>query len=202
MPANFYKMEGRSIIPGSWGDYGDILQQGMTAHSPRISGRLALERTGPYMPPLTLPGFSIILTNEARELLESSGLTGFAFLPVEKKLIVELRWETWDLSAEEPAEYPESGEPEDYILARPHSPATAAALGDLWELIVPFNVEILRPAPIVNSYKDLQINLGTWDGVDFIRSREYGRCLLSQRAMEWISGHWQRYVEFHAFRAA
>jgi hypothetical protein len=202
MLENFFKMEARSIIPGLWGDYGDILQHGMTAHSPRINGRLALERTGPYIPTVTLPGFSIVLTSEARELLESSGLTGFSFLPVEKRLIVELHWESWDLSAREPAEYPNSGEPEDYILARPHSPTAAVALGDLWEVIVTFNVEVLRPTSTANSYRDLQIDLRSWNGADFLRSREYGGCLFSQRAHDWISEHWEKYVEFHPFPAA
>jgi hypothetical protein len=103
--------------------------------------------------------------------LESSGLTGFTFLSVEKKLIVELHWEAWNMSAEEPPEYPASGEPEGYILEKPHSTTAATALGELWEVVVPLTVEILRPTPIVSSYKDLQINLSTWDGSDLIRGR-------------------------------
>ena len=86
----------------------------MTTHRPRLAGKLALERTGPYIPPITLPG-DIVLTSEARNLLEVSGLSGFSFLAVEKALIVELHWESWNLTADEPAEYPESEEPEDYI---------------------------------------------------------------------------------------
>src|ERR1700743_1057940 len=118
MPLGFFKMDAVSIIPGDWGDYREILQHGMTAHSPRIDGRLALERTGPYIPPITLPGFSVVITDAARTLMVSSGLTGFTFLPVEKKLIVELHWEIWDLNDDEPAEYPASGEPEGYILGK------------------------------------------------------------------------------------
>jgi len=34
-------------------------------------------------------------------------------------------------------QYPESGEPEDFILERPHSPAIAAALGGVWPTIHP-----------------------------------------------------------------
>src|SRR5580698_2746779 len=153
---NFFKIEGRPILPESWGDYGDILQHGMTAHSRRVGSSLALERTGPYIPPITLPGAGdIILTSEARRLLESSGLSGFDFQPVEKVLIVEVRWETWDLNDEDPPEYPNSGEPEDYILGKQHSPAAAEALGDLWEISVAHTATVLRPTPIVKSYKDL-----------------------------------------------
>jgi len=123
MAASFFKISGRSIIPRGWGDYGDILQHGMTADVPRVDGRLALERSGPYIPPITLPGIGdIVLTSEAQKLLESSALSGFSFLPVEKALVVELHWETWNLDAEQPTQFPESGEPEDYILRKRTSP--------------------------------------------------------------------------------
>jgi hypothetical protein len=196
---SFFKASARSIT--AWGDYGDILQHGMTMHSPRVDGRLALERTGPYIPPITFPGRSIILTDAARTLLESSSLTTFSFLPVEKKLIVELHWESWNLSAEEPADYPSAGEPEDYILGKPHSPTVAMAMGELWELVIPLNVEILRPAPTVSSYKELTIDLRTWDGTDLLRSRAYGGTLFSQRAQDWFTEHWGQYVTFDPFSA-
>jgi hypothetical protein len=200
MTMSFFKIAGRSIAPGGWGDYGDILQHGMTAHSPRLNGRLALERTGPYIPPITLPGLGdMVLTSEARRLLESSGLTGFTFLPVEKTLVVELRWETWDRNAEEPPEWPESGEPEDYILGQAHSPAAAAGLGDLWEVVVPRTVTILRPGPVVSSYEELKIDLSTWNGADLIRSKDYGSTLFSERAHDWFFQHWGGYLRFDPF---
>ncbi|SRR5260370_13651023 len=139
MPAGFFKISGRSIIPRGWGDYGHILQHGIAAHLPSADGRLALERAGPYIPPITLPGIGdIVLTSEAQKLLELSALSGFSFLPVEKTLVVELHWETWNLDAEQPAEFPESGEPEDYILGKPHSAQMPrqnwASCGRLWFL--------------------------------------------------------------------
>lgn len=200
---NFFKISGRSISNEEWGDYGDILQHGMTAHSRRVDGKLALERTGPYIPPITLPGIGdIVLTSEARRLLETSGLSGFNFVPVEKMLIVELPWETWDLKAEEPAEFPESGEPEDYILGKPHSPTAAAALGDLWEIAVPRSAAILRPKPIIDSYKELRIDLSTWNGDDLFQSDGYGSILFSERASDWLSERWGQYVQFDPFSAA
>lgn len=132
MVASFFKINPRSIVPKGWGDYGVILQQGMTAHLPRVDGKLALERAGPHIPPITLPGLGdIVPTSEARRLLESSGLSGFSFRQVEKVLIVELHCELWNLDANEPAQYPESGEAEDYILDQPQSQTAANALGDL-----------------------------------------------------------------------
>jgi len=185
----FFKIEGRSILPESWGDYGDILQHGITAHSSRVNGNLALERTGPYIPPVTLPGIGdIILTTEARRLLESSGLTGFAFRPVEKKPVVEVHWENWDLNDEKPPEYPDSGEPEDYILGKEHSETAADALGDLWEVLVENTARILRLTPIVSSYTDLRLELSSWNGADLIRGSGYGSMLFTERAQEWFTG--------------
>ena len=196
----FFKIESRSILPDAWGDYGDILQHGMTAHSSRIDGNLALERTGPYIPPITLPGIGdIILTTEARRLLESSGLTGFAFRPVEKKLIVELHWENWDLNDEQPPEYPESGEPEDYILGKQNNKTASDALGDLWEISVANIATILRPTEIVRSFRELRIDLRSWNGADLIRGSGYGSMLFTDRAQEWFTGRWGEYIQFEPF---
>ena len=197
---NFFKISERSIFPGDWGDYGHFLQHGMTDHLPKFNERLALERTGPYIPPITLPGISdIVLTTEAQRLLQSSGLSGFSFLPVEKTHIVELPWETWDLNAEEPAIVPESGEPEDYILGKPHSPSTAAALGELLEIVVPSTATILRPRSVVSSYKELQIDRTTWNGADLFRGEGYRSILFSEHARAWFSENWGRFVLFDQF---
>jgi len=79
-----------------WGDYGSILASGMSAHLPRKDGLMQLERTGPFIPPISLPGIGdIIVTDAFRAELESSGLSGFTFAPVMKARIVELNWEAW-----------------------------------------------------------------------------------------------------------
>jgi hypothetical protein len=196
MPTRIFKIDKKSILPQRWGDYGDILQHGMTGHSPRKDGRLALERTGPYIPPITLPGIGgVVLTSSAKQLLECSGLTGFSFRPVEKALTVELRWENWDLNGEEPEYLPESGEPEDYVLGQPNSPTASAALRDPWEVFVPATATILRPtAPYKEPrlgfkelkvfYKQLCLDLSTWNGADLFRGHGYDSILFSERARE------------------
>jgi hypothetical protein len=200
MATHIFKIEGRSIIPGEWGDYGHILQHGMTSHSPRVGGRLALERTGPHIPPITLPGIGdVVLDSHARQKLESSGLSGFSFRPVEKVLTVELRWENWDLTANEPSYFPDSGEPEDYILGQPDSPVAAAALGELWEVAVPDTATILRPQGIANSHEDRRLDLSTWNGADLFRSHGYLTILFTERAREWFSNNWGKYVGFSEF---
>jgi hypothetical protein len=190
MSQRFFKIHSRSIFNPEWGDYGDMLQNGMSMHRPRVNGRIALERTGPFIPQVTIP-FAVLLTSEAKTSLESSGLSGFEFIPVEKAHIVELPWETWNLQAEQPAEYPESGEPEDYILTRPHDPAIATFLGDVWELESTSRVRILRP--------EMAVDTSTWNGDDVFRGEGFDSLLFSNRAREWFSEKWPSLVSFDQF---
>jgi hypothetical protein len=200
MPTLIFKIERKSVLPKRWGDYGDILQHGMSSHSPKQDGRLALERTGPYIYPITQPGIGdVVLTSPARLLLESSGLTGFSFRPVEKILTLELHWELWDLRTDLPPHFPDSGEPEDYILGQPDSALASTGLGDIWELAVPNSATVLRPKSTVKSYKELRLDLGTWNGTDLFRGDGYGSILFTERARDWFSETWGKYVEFSEF---
>jgi hypothetical protein len=203
MPERFYKISSRSIIPGDWGDYGDILQHGMTAHSRRIGDRLALERTGPFIPPITFPGIGdVLLTEEARSSLAASGLTGFTFRPVEKKLIVRLDWEKWKLSDDEPPLYPEQGEPENYILGQEHSPETATMLGEIWELVVPKTVQVVVIEPENwREPSEYRIDASDWDGTEIFRSVNVVGMYLTERARNWFLEHWADYIDFHECRA-
>lgn len=200
MDTRIFKIERRSIVPRGWGDYGDILQHGLASHQLTPSEMLALERTGPYIPPVTLPGIgNVVLTSPAKLLLESSGLSGFSFRPVKKVLIVELPWERWNLTADKPKSLPASGEPEDYILGRPDSATASAALGELWEVIVPNTANVLRAQPIVISYKELRLDLNTWNGADLFRSNGFVAILFTERARKWFSDNWGKYIEFDEF---
>jgi hypothetical protein len=76
----------------------------------------------------------VVVTAEFKAAFESSGLRGAEFRPALKTRIVELDWSDWDEAEDEPPVYPESGGPEDYILERPHVPALAWAMPDLFEL--------------------------------------------------------------------
>jgi len=189
--AHFYRIGGRPLT--RWGDYGDILQHGMTAHLERVEGRLQLERAGPYMPPITFPGLGdIVLTSAGRTLLESSGLTGFTFRPVIKTRIVDLPWQQWDLTSDKPAEYPRSGEPEDYILGRRADARIAEQMGGIWELAIPVTARIGRTP-------DLYLERNSWDGADVFRGDGYGSPLVTERARAWLTQHLGAYVEFKEF---
>ncbi len=122
--------------PTPWGDYGSILWNGMSAHLPRVDGKLQIERTGPFVPAVTFPGLGTVVVRDAlKKRLVASGLTGLSFRPVILARVVELHWENWDVNATHPAEYPEDGEPESYILDRPHAPRLAEEIGPMWELV-------------------------------------------------------------------
>jgi hypothetical protein len=173
-PVRFFAMQGRPLT--SWGDYGYILQHGMTAHLERTGRLLSLERTGPYMPPITFPGIGDVVLNSAgRKLLESTGLRGLRFRPVYKARIVELRWQDWDLTAKEPPERPKSGDPEDYILERPPNSAIAEEMGNIWELVIPVGVK---------------------NGADIFRGDGSLMPLVSERAKAHLEGCFGAYVQF------
>ncbi len=175
-----------------WGDYGSILEHGMSRHLGRNpEGVLRLERTGPYIPPISFPGLGdLVVTATLRELLDASGLTGFSYAPVQKARIVRLDWHLWNRSAEQPAAYPENGEPEEYILGRKHCRATAAALGDLWELRLEEGVtEIERGDGTL-------VSASSWTGIDLFHGTKTRYRYASARAQAWLEQHVAAHVRF------
>jgi hypothetical protein len=148
----------------------------MTARQERTpESLLRLERTGPFVPPVSMPGpGDLVVTDAFRARMEQSPLAGLGFRPVEKARIVRLEWEHWDQDDFEPDEYPGSGEPEDYILGRPHDPELAARIGPVWEVVLPGRgqdaaADLVRDAPAtLHIYASqrardwLEENAGTW----------------------------------------
>ena len=195
---SFYILRGPTSP--DWGDYSDILIKGMAARSEE-SDLLELERTGPFIPPLTTPGLpGIVVTDQLRIDLEGSGLSGLAFRPVIKKHIVHLEWEKWNWSADDPQEYPESGEPEDYLLQRPHSAPDAEALGLLWELHLEEHAEIERVGSDMWD-QDISILSSTWDGTDLFRAKGVLYDYVSENARAWIQQTIPKWVSFEEARS-
>ena len=177
MPAaGMYRLRG---VYELWGDYGNILISGLVDRD-ETSGLLLIERTGPFVPPISIGGLHspVVVTDAFRRELEGSGLTGFGFQPVVKQRIVRLAWERWDRSAAEPAEYPAEGEPENYVLGRQHDAELAEAIGPLWELLV----------------KSEDVVLGQ---PDFLRdTRYFSSVYVSAAAHRWLAtraGEWLRF---------
>jgi hypothetical protein len=176
-----------------WGDYGQILTHGMTSHLERTSdGRLQLERVGPSVPPIFFPGIGdIVVTNRFKLELQTSGLVGIAFRLVHKAHIVELDWLGWDVTAELPPEPPETGEPEDYVLERPHSESVSEAVGELWELLLPTDAKVERRS-LPDGRIEIALMLNTWKRADLFHAEGVGYTYASEGAQDWfqrVSSH-------------
>jgi hypothetical protein len=180
-----------------WGDYGDILRHGMSSHLSRSpEGLIQLERTAPFIPPISFPGFEIVVTDEFRARLTASALTGCEFEAVHKARIVKLPWHTWDLQAEEPAEFPESGEPEDYLLEREHSATLAAALGPLWRLVLAEAADIERESTEDRWNDRIYLITSTWTGADLFLARSVRYVFVSDAAQAWLTKEVGEHVSF------
>lgn len=188
--------------PSFWGDYGGILINGMTSpgNSDR-SRRLQLERTGPFMPPITFPALhDVIVTDVFRHELRASKLATLKFRSVVKKRIVKLDWETWDRK-ERPLRLPKSGEPEDYILWRRHSEATAEAIGPIWQVLLPLGAEVDTDSQRAPWDYDIRVHTGTWKGEHFFYGKKpkalFGKWpIVSERGRSWLEEHAGEWVRF------
>lgn len=207
---NFYRLYNTDKL--TWGDYGSILISGITARLPDKDGLLHIKRTGPFVPPISLSGLDdIVVTDAFKNQLSHSGLSGYTFRPVIKERIVHLDWEKWDRAAEEPAEYPATGEPESYILERPHSPETAQAVGELWEVCLgqhasiekvprdPAEWGLVKWSPI-DITSDIYLVLSSWDGTDIFRATNVGFVYVSERARNWLEQTVPDWVSFEPVR--
>src|SRR5262245_37037098 len=113
-----------------WGDYGDVLWSGITDEGHRST--ITLSRTGPFVPPITLPFGHIIVTEEFRKKISTANFSGLTFAPVNYGTVVRIGWDGWDWNAADPAFYPDTGEPEDYLNPAAHDAGLAAAMPKLW----------------------------------------------------------------------
>ncbi len=189
-----YRMRGSSE---PWGDYSSILIHGMASEFRRDDeGQAPLERTGPFVPPMTFPNSSVIVvTDDLRIELESSPFSGFSFRPVIKKKIVRLHWETWDPSAPEPAKGPSQWEPENYIDGRKHSQKTADEVGKLWELVLESHMEV-EGVERVNSLPNIKLLVTTWDGTDFFWAGRAYQAFVAPAAEAWLRPRVSPWVVF------
>jgi hypothetical protein len=133
--ARFYQLLG-SAAP--WGDYGYILRNGLLApRREKVGPDVELERTGPFIPPITFPFAAIVVTEATRQQLETGCFKGLQFTRARYVKVVQLDWQEWDMLALEPQLYPASGEPENYIIKRKNCDRTAALMPAIWAFNVP-----------------------------------------------------------------
>ena len=105
-----------------WGDYGNTLFSGLLKILDKDYEELDFPR-------------NLILKDDIKKGIEKAEILGIKkFKKVLKKKIVDIDWHTWDLDAKEPKYYPESGEPENYILKKKNDFSLINSTPELWEL--------------------------------------------------------------------
>ena len=115
----------------------------------------------------------MVVTAAVHAKLCDADFCGYLFREVEPRRVVQLNWEHWDPNADDPGEYPASGEPEDYLLCGRHSSNAADSLPTLYEMHVP-------------ETQGLQLDGGAVDparysGQDICRGSRYGHIYVSER---------------------
>jgi hypothetical protein len=109
------------------------------------------------------------------------------FRPVIKRRIVHLDWHRWDPTAAEPVEYPDGGEPEDYILSRPHDPDLAEQMGTLWELCLEEHARTERRHVGPDRWVEhVWVVCASWDGTDWFRASGVGSVYVSEDVKQWL----------------
>ncbi|MFN8442779.1 MAG: hypothetical protein U0175_18530 [Caldilineaceae bacterium] len=147
-----------------------------------------LERFGPYIPPITFPYGATIVTDQLRQRVQEEQFTGVSFRSVSLYHIVKLDWHLWDRNAEEPPEYPEGGEPENYLLNQPHSPDAASALGTLWQLVPSIVADAQR--------KGSKFYTKNYRGEDVCQGSRWGHTYVSQRFRDWLESEAYPWIDF------
>lgn len=176
-----------------WGDYGDVLAHGFAELSEDRS-TLDLQRTGPFIPPLSQPLYSnVVVTAECLSRLQASGLTGYSVIPVVVIKSPKIDWRSWIPYGDQEMKYPAGNEPENYISRRKHSPEASAGFGDLSALLFQPGIDFVYG-------KEAHVAASSWNQSDFFvdRSERPIYQYVSERARDWLTreaGEWVAFEE-------
>jgi hypothetical protein len=85
--------------------------------------------------------------------------------------------------------------PENYILARPHSPSIAEQLGDLWEVILPEDAEV-EGVKIGRGVWEYRVNLSTWQGSHLFRAKGKRHVIATAEARSWLENRAKEWLGF------
>jgi len=171
------------------GDYGYTLWNGFTEkNQERGQPTIVVSRTGPFVPPIMVLFGPVLVTEDFRQRLLLENFSGLSFVPVGYRKVVRIPWDQWDANAREPAFYPDSGEPEDYLLEGAHDQELAEAMPRLWAWEVASTTGLQVQGS--NTFRrDLH------PGTDV--AREYYIIWISERMKLWFAqnaGQWLSFV--------
>lgn len=182
--ARFYQLRNSSA---PWGDYGYILRNGLLATRTKAKSPLVeVERTGPFLPPITFPFDAIVVSEAAKEQLETGRFAGLQFSRAKYAKVVRLDWHEWDHLVPEPQRYPASGEPEDYIIKGKNSDRTAAVMPAIWA----FNVPPTEGLQLLGSNT---FRLDRAPDADIFR--EYSIHWVSERMRVWLEANFGEWIQ-------
>ena len=175
----------------AWGDYGDVLAHGF-ANLTEDRSTLELQRTGPFIPPLTQPSYHfVVVTESCLSQLHAAGLTGFTTVPVVVTKSPQVDWRQWKPYGEKEMKYPAGGEPENYIERRKHSPDASSEFGPLTALLFQPGIDFVFG-------KDAHVVASSWAGTDFFVARTNRPVYnyVSQRGRDWLTAYVGDWVAF------
>jgi hypothetical protein len=169
----------------------------MTRHLPERDGLLQLERTGPFVPPISFPAADVVVTHAMRTSIESSTLTGIVeYRPVIKARIVNVDWQSWDQSLELPPILPRSSEPEGYILESSHDLRLAQEIGPLWQVLpLRWGNACRKLIKMPRTYVTTFVGDGN-SGPDIFVPRGTQLVAVNDRAREWLMSTVSQFVDF------
>jgi hypothetical protein len=188
-----------------WGDYGDVLISGFCQKKASDSPAL-LERAGPFLPPISFPSRTIIVSDSFKFKLEAamndSSIPRIHFRKAVLDKIVPIDWHLWDRKAESPKKYPVEGEPENYLYEGKHSPDTAGRMESAWEIIVP-EFPCVFEESFINSANSHKVSHPKTLYVDstvypcLFNTGFYGSSIINDSLKNWLQIHVAEWVKFY-----
>jgi ribosomal protein L39E len=116
-----------------------------------------------------------------------------------KNRIIRFDWHLWDRTAGAPPEYPDEGEPENYIWEEPHDKSTADDMPDAWELLIPVSNVTYQGDP--DDDGPLLTVMENRDYPRWFRTRkEWGDVVVSPSVRDWLESRipeWVRFERLH-----
>ena len=119
--------------------------------------------------------------------MESHGFKGLKFLKLKKAKIVNIDFESWDLSSEEPKFFPTTGEPEDYIDQRWHNWFISRRMPELWLLKAYKEAKIETVEDEDFNCLSIRISLKSTKSYDIVQSRDRLGTFISEKALDFFN---------------